>query len=133
MERLLSTKAKVLVLFRRDGSMPSFLACSRTAFWISGATRALPRITREAVATLTFAPDAISRSPALPFLESSFFISNEPSNQEIDLDRIQPSSADDHPARWGKPGEERTTNKHQQYRKLSRFTRKSVMACKRLF
>src|ERR1700733_199966 len=76
--RLLSRKASVLVLFRWAGSIPSFLACSKTIFWISRSTRVFPLKTREAVATLTFAADAISRSPTLLFLEDDFFMRLEP-------------------------------------------------------
>src|ERR1700759_4455234 len=39
-----------------------------------GATRLFPFRTREAVATLTCAADAISRSPTLPFLGETFFM-----------------------------------------------------------
>ena len=53
----------------------------RPLFVISGATRLFPLMTREAVATLTLAPDAISRSPTFPFLAYLFFMSNEPKKQ----------------------------------------------------
>ena len=43
-----------------------------------------PLMTREAVATLTLAPDAISRSPTFPFLEYSFFMFKRNLRNSID-------------------------------------------------
>src|SRR5258708_1082184 len=89
MARLLRRKARLLVLLRCEGSIPSFFPSSQPTFSIPGSLWLFPFRTREAVATLTWAEDAISRSPILPFLGETFFFMRLEADSEPPFFRLR--------------------------------------------